>query len=289
AGGGNTYTWNTGSTTDTIRVFRAGIYIVTVSNTCGSDSARLVVQTDSAPKALITGPAIICIGDAATLTASGGTTYSWSNGANTNSITVSTPGIYEVVATNLCGQDSMQTTLISNSVTALFTADSISGYAPLPVIFADGSSPNTTSWSWNFGDGITGSGKGSTHTYTTAGTFTVTLSVTDAFGCTNTYVQVIVVKDLPSWIYVPNIFTPNGDGKNDDFHITSQGLASFDAKIYDRWGVLLSELDAPDQGWDGRTSAGLSAVAGTYFYIIQASGYDGKKYDLNGFLLLIRE
>jgi len=287
ASGGANYSWSTGALTDSIRVHTSGVYVVHSSNVCGSDSAQIAVAADSIPLGVLSGPTEICAGSVAVLTASGGTSYSWNTGANTNSIVTHTPGSYWVMISNHCGTDTVLTKLGVDSVTALFTPNVFSGYTPLPVTFADSSSLNTVTWSWSFGDGSGGTGKDPVHVFVNGGVYPVILTVTDAFGCVNTYTQTIVVTDLPSWIAVPNVFTPNGDGTNDIFKVTSQGLTSFEARIYDRWGVQLAELVAKDQGWDGRTSAGLPVVAGTYYYIIHAKGDDAKVYDLKGFFMLL--
>jgi hypothetical protein len=52
--------------------------------------------------------------------------------------------------------------------------------------------------------------------------------------------------------------------------------------------VLMAHLNAPNEGWDGRTIAGVQAVNGTYYYIIEAMGYDSVKYNMTGFLMLIK-
>jgi gliding motility-associated-like protein len=183
---------------------------------------------------------------------------------------------------------STEDTVKVNSVTAHFNSNPYSGAPPLPVVFTDSSSANVNSWTWNYGDGSTGSGSVANHTYGSAGVYTVTLTVRDTFGCTSVYDQTITVTDLPSWIIVPNVFTPNGDGTNDGFYISSSGISTFNARIFDRWGVLLAELTQAGQSWDGYTIAGRPATDGTYFYIITAQGADGKLFNLEGFITLIR-
>jgi gliding motility-associated-like protein len=53
-------------------------------------------------------------------------------------------------------------------------------------------------------------------------------------------------------LYVPNTFTPNGNGKNDVFYAYGTGIVEFHMEIYDRWGMLLYTCDDILQGWDGR-------------------------------------
>ncbi|HXC03364.1 MAG TPA: gliding motility-associated C-terminal domain-containing protein [Bacteroidia bacterium] len=287
ASGGGTYSWSNGVTADSIVVSATGTYSVTVTNACGTNSTSNAVTVNPLPVAAIAGASNVCQGDSILLSASGGTSYSWSNGSTSNPIYVSTGGTYSVTVTNGCGSATAQTNVTFNSVTSHFTADSTTGYAPFNVNFTTNGSSNATSWSWNFGDGTTGTGQTPSHTYPTAGTYTATCTATDANGCTDTYKMVITVLELPSWLNVPNVFTPNGDGKNDIFLLNYQGIVSFEMKIYDRWGVELADITNVGEGWDGRTKAGVLASAGTYYYIIHATGTDKKIYNLQGFLQLM--
>ena len=289
ASGGTSYSWSTGALTDSIQVGAAGIYTVHVTNSCGTDSASVTTSVKPLPNPVITGNNAICAGDSALLQASGGSTYTWSNNTNGSSIYASQSGTYTVIAGNACGSASATATLTVGQVTANFGSDVSKGSKPLPVAFTDSSSTNAVTWTWNFGDGSTGSGQTANHTYPASGTYTVTETVTNAQGCTSTKTEIIVVTDIPSWMTVPNIFTPNDDGRNDVWLIPSAGIDIFNAKVYDRWGVLMAELVAPGEVWDGRTMAGLLASPGTYYYIIHANGDDGKIFDFKGFLELIRQ
>jgi gliding motility-associated-like protein len=288
ASGGSSYQWSNGAGADSIRVNMPGVYTVYASNSCGIDSARQAITGMNKPSLILSGGGTLCAGDSIPLIASGGASYLWSTGSTHTTITVSNSGIYYVVSGNRCGTDTAFTQVNMSSVHAYFGASPLSGIFPLPVNFADSSSSNAVSWSWNFGNGATGSGKNPAYTFPEPGSYPVTLTVTNADGCTNTFTKVIVVDALPSWIIIPNVFTPNGDGNNDNFHVLYAGITEFNARIYDRWGLELSELVTVDQGWDGRTSGGTPASAGTYYYIIKALGDDGKKYDFTGFLMLLR-
>lgn len=290
ATGGTGFLWSPGAaTTPSILVNAAGTYKVIVTNSCGKDSATQITTVLPLPVAVISGATSTCKGDSIKLTASGGSTYSWSNGDTVNPIYVSASGTYSVTAKNSCASTSTTTiTVVVHTVIAKFTADTTKGVPGVLISFTNASSSNATSWNWNFGDGATASGPNQTHPYGSPGKYTAILTVTDAFGCQSTYTMLITIIEQPSVIHVPNVFTPNGDNVNDAFYITSEGLSAFDMKIYDRWGVLMSDVTSPAQGWDGRTKAGVLATDGTYYYIITASGYDGKIYNLAGYLMLVR-
>lgn len=89
-------------------------------------------------------------------------------------------------------------------------------------------------------------------------------------------------------LIIPNVFTPNNDGVNDVFKITTKNIAEFNCKIYDRWGLLISELTKTNEAWDGRTTSGLQCTTGVYYYALTASSEVGKVYNENGVLQLIK-
>ena len=84
---------------------------------------------------------------------------------------------------------------------------------------------------------------------------------------------VINVNISTSALKVPNVFTPNGDGVNDEFRVQYRSLAEFHCWIYNRWGHLVYEWTDPSKGWDG-TINGNPCAEGAYFYVIRARGTD---------------
>lgn len=110
ASGGGSYLWSTTSTASSIVVNAAGVYSVTVTNTCGSNTAQQNVMILPAPVALVSasGPTTFCEGSTLQLIASGGTSYQWSTGSNSSSIIVDTAGTYSVIVSNACGGDTAQ-------------------------------------------------------------------------------------------------------------------------------------------------------------------------------------
>jgi gliding motility-associated-like protein len=95
-----------------------------------------------------------------------------------------------------------------------------------------------------------------------------------------------VVSDA---ISVQNVFTPNSDGKNDYFMVTSNGGFPVILRIYSRTGILVYENTGSTVTWDGWTASGQEMKAGIYFYTIEAlSGDPTRKYSKAGVLYLFK-
>jgi gliding motility-associated-like protein len=88
-------------------------------------------------------------------------------------------------------------------------------------------------------------------------------------------------------VKIPNVFTPNNDGVNDVFRIS--GLKKGDeVDIYNRWGILVGEINEPEEIWDGRTTGGAVCSAGVYFYIIFSENPKIKEHLKKGVIQLVR-
>lgn len=118
ATGALNYSWSNNDTGSTTFVNMPGIYFVTGSNICGSDTASVVITADSIVTAQITpaGPSVLCTGDSITLNALGGNSYLWSTASNSQNITVTQPGTYYVVVSAACGTDTAYTTINAAAV-----------------------------------------------------------------------------------------------------------------------------------------------------------------------------
>ena len=85
------------------------------------------------------------------------------------------------------------------------------------------------------------------------------------------------VEVVPSMtLYVPNTFTPNGDGLNDTFGINGEAIKDFSMSIYNRWGQMIFESTNANHRWDG-TFKGERVLEGIYIYKINATGPTGNK------------
>ena len=88
--------------------------------------------------------------------------------------------------------------------------------------------------------------------------------------------QEMKVNISESYLRVPNVFTPDGNGQNDEFRVAYRSLKEFHIWVYNRWGKLVYESTDPAKGWDG-TINGRNAAEGAYFYVIRAKGTDAGK------------
>ncbi len=112
----------------------------------------------------------------------------------------------------------------------------------------------------------------------------------NTFGYTATDSVLITVIDCSgeSSLWVPNIFSPNQDNQNDLFSITSKNIVHLNCKIVNRYGALVAEINELNQSWDGRSNSGKELSDGVYYYYLNAIGRDLKKYELKGFVQLVR-
>lgn len=207
ATGGGTYNWNPGGqTTATISVTptMTTVYSVLVDNGTCTQILNTTITVNTTPVTSVSGNVTICAGQSTTLSASGGTSYDWTPGGQTTaSITVS-PTVtttYQVTAIN--GTCSGNT--VSSTVTVNPAPTAVANATPTTVSLSSGGTVNFSSagstvgggisYVWVFGDGNTSAQQNPTHTYTAAGTYTITLTVSDATCSGTATITVIVIDD----------------------------------------------------------------------------------------------
>lgn len=110
------------------------------------------------------------------------------------------------------------------------------------------------------------------------------VSAINRFGCLN---RDSVVVDIMPTFYVPNTFTPNGNGLNDVFRPVFTGYVELDVYIFNRWGEQIYHYNTLDGGWDG-TYRGSKAEMGVYVYKIYAKDYLRKSIERVGSITLLR-
>ncbi len=291
------YTWLPGGGGSSINATSANTYSVVVLNTvngCTTLATYNLLSNTIAPNLIANNAIIPCYSSSVNViaTSTNNVSYSWTttNGTllsnGTATAQVGSTGIYTVTATDLINGcvSSMVSTVTQTFITGGLTANPISGAAPLLVNFSNQTN-GTLNYSWAFGDNNnnTSSSADPTHTYTTTGVYIVTLITTDATGlCSATSTISIEVLEN-SFVEVPNVFTPNGDGLNDVFSIHTKGISELKCYIYNRWGLKLYTISNPTDYWDG---GGYSD--GTYFYVLEAKGLDSKEYKQQGFISMFK-
>lgn len=151
---------------------------------------------------------------------------------------------------------------------------------------------DAVSWEWHFGDSANSTSieENPAHIYGDTGSYQVRLIVENEYSCVDTIYHTLIIRDAYT-IYVPNAFSPNGDGLNDVFNFKGTGIDpdEFEMWIFDRWGNRIFHTEDMNEGWDGRANGGtLTAQQDVYVWIIEAQDFNLEKYRLMGHVSLIR-
>lgn len=125
-----------------------------------------------------------------------------------------------------------------------------------------------------------------TYTFDEEGTFYLRYIGSNYDGSCETYGDIYTVSIGASELKCPNAFSPNGDGVNDVWKVSYRSLIDFHCEIFNRNGQKIFSFDSPDQGWDG-TWHGKTVKPGVYYYVITATGADGRKYKKSGDINII--
>ena len=168
------------------------------------------------------------------------------------------------------------------------TAEKLSGSAPLDILFKTNPTDAVSYYKWSIHKNgellITRTMEEFRHTFSEAGKYKVLITVSNT-SCSARDSITVDVSESALWI--PNAFSPNGDGANDEFRVAYRSLASFECTVYNRWGRRVYSSNDPSKGWDG-TIGGKPAAAAPYFYVVNAVGTDGRKYSRKGDINLLR-
>ena len=144
-------------------------------------------------------------------------------------------------------------------------------------------------YEWDFGDGspILDGEENPSHTYAQAGDYEVILYVTTINGCQDSdTVKVALTEEAV--LFIPNAFTPNGDGLNDKFEIKGTPIADYNFYIYNRWGQEIWSTHNFETHWDGTDRHGNNVPAGTYAYQVTGTDYLQQAVNYQGTVTVIR-
>ena len=251
---------------------------------------------------VVTGDQVFCSNNpVTTYTASGNPndTYSWTI---VGGGTITSDPTQQTITVNWNNNTSGSISVVENSITnacpsALSTPLDITPTA-LPIVgfntissgplsqlvsFID-TSEGAIDWYWDFGNGHTSTQQNPGQNFKDPGTYSIMLVVENTEGCQDTAYGEIKITE---GVLVPNVFSPNGDGVNDQFYIPNAGLTEFNFQVFNRWGTMIWETNTPEIRWDGRTTAGVIIANGTYYYVLKALS-DTNDYSQTGFITVFK-
>lgn len=253
----------------------------------------------------IQGSNVVCAGDTMRLNVTdyrGGQqfTYVWQptgqivSGANTANPLVAPVNTttYSVTATNQLGcvyTDTITVSILSTlpNVDAIATPDTIQygDSSQLSLTYSQG----VISFQWQ-ADSTLSADNISNPIATPRSTHTYFITVADAPGCKRLDTVTVYVVHTPcakSNIYIPDAFSPNGDGKNDVLYMRGNDISNIYFAVYDRWGQRMFESRSLDQGWDG-TYKGKKLDAAVFGYYAKGECSTGEKFIRKGNVTILR-
>lgn len=204
----------------------------------------------------------------------------------------SDPGCYDVTLTVTDNNGCTGTTTYNSFVCvntdpnpiAQFDIDGVDEPGIDSLLYFLNSSENAISFHWDFGDQSESTTMSPEHSYSAAGSYLIQLIAYNAGGCSDTaYASVTVRDDLI--FYVPNTFTPNGNGVNELFFpVLTAGMDPDNVSfiIFDRWGQIVFESTNSSTGWNG-TYNGEIVQDGTYVWKLQLKALkDARRFEYTG-------
>ncbi|HIW87921.1 MAG TPA: gliding motility-associated C-terminal domain-containing protein, partial [Candidatus Onthomorpha intestinigallinarum] len=290
--------WQDGSTELSLSGLCTGDYVyeLTDAQGCKYNDTIEILQLDTVRLNVVYGENLCPEGCSATAEAvvSGGTlpySYQWSNGENAAMLTDLCSGDYSLQVKDANGcqcEESFSITYTDVFEDFWVSASQDRVYDGQVVTLSSKHIPQMN-YSWYPSENLVAPHSSSTDALMYESTMFY-VYVTDNKGCDlkdSVFVHVDVVNCGKPNIYVPNIFTPNGDGKNDAVFVKGDWIDSFIFEIYDRWGEKVFSTNRLDEGWDG-TYKGNRCDAAVYYYRLEVKCQGGKTYTGSGDITLIR-
>lgn len=315
AGAGfSSYLWSNGATSQRIYGKQSSTYKVTVKKyLCTTqDSTKLLIAVPVKDFDVVTLKDSICTGETDSMYVAvpqTGVSYSWTISGNSTILHTApdykTPGIAKAVSFTVSGASNpaVCSTKTANAKVAVRVS------LPKPAIYADSLGLAVLRFRWNPITAASGYSvsldKGNTYQLPSSGLLGLTHTVTGLqpndlvnltvktlgrYTCETSDTSQLSLRALNPFgngIYIPNAFTPNGDGINDIFLVYGTAIASLRLMVYNQWGALVFESRDPKKGWDG-TYKGNKAPGGAYTYVMEAIMIDGTRVVKNGTFALIR-
>jgi gliding motility-associated-like protein len=275
------------------------VYTLTASTGVCQQTVSVTVTINPAPVADAGKDDTICYGASTQLHGTGGNYYSWTPSIYLSDPNVSDPGVndplntttYSLTVTDGNGCVSLQSGTVVITVTpipAVWIGNDTSILAGQPVLMdlVDLNGSGFTSFSWSPATGLSDPAIRDP-VASPEESITYTVLATTPAGCQAQDSRSIKVYSVAG-IFVPNAFTPNGDGHNDVLHARPVGIKDFKFfAIYNRWGQRIFYTTDPSVGWDGRI-AGEYANTSTYVWFAEGIDYRGVLLERTGTVILVR-
>lgn len=240
----------------------------------------------------VNAPTEACVNSIVEMSVNGGMNFRWSNGdtQNTTQVKIVSDTLISVIVKDTVCSVSIDTFWLPVKVLLAPSAyiDSVQGdiYKGQTIDVKSGTGGGSKSH-WEIDKGLIRSRNpgGVSINFTDTGSAYVKLVVTNRFGCKDSAEREMHVKG--EHIYIPNAFTPNGDGLNDLFKPVGTGIKSWHMEVYNRWGQLVFSGDERGEGWDG-SFENLPVPDDAYTYLCEGSGFSGKRFALKGMITVLR-
>jgi gliding motility-associated-like protein len=161
-----------------------------------------------------------------------------------------------------------------------------------PCIYATSTSTGSIqSWTWYVdGNAVSASGTNFNHCFSDTGCYAVKLVVQDMFGISDSTTQEVCIE-LESMMFMPNVFTPNGDNINDVFYVYGTFIQenTFEMRIFDYWGSLIYASFDVHQGWKGEANDS-GRISPNGYYLVEVIWFDtdSNKHTYRGAVLMIK-
>jgi gliding motility-associated-like protein len=288
-GAGYQHLWSNGSGASSLTVGTPGIISLQLTSPEGcvvNDDIEVFVL--EVPEVNL-GPDLTgCIGEVAIIGIPDlGFDYEWNTGHTESTLGVLQPGNYSLTANNgPCQAMDVITVTFAPKPPRPFGADTIFCFAEPPrELILNAFTPAST-YLWSTGE--------TTPEVVISEAGFYSLEITTALGCTAEYEILIEDRCTGEYLFVPNAFTPNGDGMNDEFKVVGFDLTHFEIEIWNRWGQLVYQSNDINETWAGefRDSKPFSAPE-TYAYIIRYkyikdNGFESLPQTKNGFVTVVK-
>lgn len=260
-----------------------------------SDTTTTLLNVYPLPDPIVKDEIHLCIGDSMELTATDGVEYRWSpfegltnyfedtvTGAPKKDVT------YTVVVKDEwgCINSAKTKVFVVDTPTFMMVTDTVVNYGEPFILWVE--SPDSIKVVW-FNDASLSCGACILSEATPLNTTTYPVQITDYNGCfaVDTNVTLTVNEDI--FFFIPNAFTPNGDGLNDQLKVVSKGYKSVKRfQIYDRWGQLIFETRDLSNQWDGTRNGNLIEHTNVFNYVIELERFTGDIDQKTGIITLVR-